>query len=293
MNLLLLAPVSLALAGMSAGWFVPRYLRPKLATQLLTGAIVVTTIAVLAALVQLAVGAASEVPPVADVLGWCRAIYHGEHGAAPIVGLLAVGGLALMATGAWHHHRKIRRELAVFAEVDGIELVDLDGPIAFAVPGDPGGVVLGTGLLEHLDGEQRCAVLAHENAHLALRHHRYVHTAGLCAAAVPLLRPLAAQVSFMTERWADEVAAEAVGSRQVLAATIARVALMPYGRVDAALLGFVEHRTVDRVDALLNPRRSPFLVAAGAALAVAAAVAIGSVVQLHHLVEFVAHICPV
>jgi hypothetical protein len=292
-NLLLLAPVSLALVGLAAGWFIPRYLKPKAATQLLTAAIVVTTIAIVSALVQVAAAGASEVPPVADVLGWCRAIYHGEHGAAPIVGLVAAGGLALIAGQGLRHHRKIRRELAVFEGVDGVELVDLDGPVAFAVPGEPGGVVLGTGLLEHLDGEQRCAVLAHENAHLALHHHRYVHAAELCAAGLPILRPLAAQVRFMTERWADEVAAEMIGSRQVLAMTIARVALMPPGIRSAATLGFGGRGTVDRVDALLNPRRSPFLIAAGSALAVVASVAIGSAIQIHHLVAFVTHICPV
>jgi hypothetical protein len=292
-NLLLLAPVSLALVGLAAGWFIPRYLKPKPATQLLTAAIVVTTIAIVSALIQVAAAGASEIPAVADLLGWCRAIYHGEHGAAPIVGLVAAGGLAFIVVGSWRHHRRICRELAVFAEVDGVEVVDLEGPVAFAVPGRPGGVVLGANLLAQLDGEERCAVLAHENAHLALHHHRYVHAAELCAAGLPILRPLAAQVRFMTERWADEVAAEVIGSRQVLAMTIARVALMPPGILAAAPLDFGGGGTLNRVDALLNPRRSPFLVAAGSALAVVAAVAIGSAVQLHHLVAFVAHICPV
>jgi Zn-dependent protease with chaperone function len=291
-NLLLLAPVSLALLGIGAGWFVPRYLKPKPATQLLTAAIVVTTIAIVSALVQVAAAGASEIPAVADVLGWCRAIYHGQHGAAPIVGLAAAGGLAFIVVGSWRHHRRIHRELAVFAEVDGVEVVDLEGPVAFAVPGDPGGVVLGAGLLAQLDGEERCAVLAHENAHLALHHHRYVHAAELCAAGLPVLRPLASQVRFMTERWADEVAAEMIGSRQVLATTIARVALMPPGVLTTAPLSFRGDGTVDRVDALLNPRRSPFLAAASSALAVVAAVAVGSAIQLHHLVAFVAHICP-
>ena len=292
MNLLILAPVSLALIGMAAGWFLPRYLRPKAAAQLLTVAILVTTAAIVAALVQVAAAGASEVPVVADVFGWCRALYHGQHGAAPIAGVAAAAGLVFMTAAAWRHHRRIRRELAVFAGVDGIELVDLDGPIAFAVPGSRGGIVLGTGLLEHLDGEQRCAVLAHENAHLALNHHRYVNAVELCAAAVPLLRPLASQVRFQTERWADEVAADTIGSRRVLAGAIARVALMP-ATPAMRTLGFRGTRTVERVDALLNPRSSPVLLAFGGAGAVLGVVAVGSAVQLHHLAEFVAHICPV
>ncbi len=292
MNLLILAPVSLALLGMAAGWFLPRYLRPKAAAQLLTAAILVTTAAIVAAFVQIAAAGASEVPVVADVFGWCRALYHGQHGAAPTVGVAAAAGLTFMVAAAWRHHRRIRRELAVFAEVDGIELVDLEGPIAFAVPGSRGGIVLGTGLLEHLDGEQRCAVLAHESAHLALNHHRYVNAVELCAAAVPFLRPLASQVRFQTERWADEVAADSIGSRQVLASTIARVALMPSPTPAMSTLGFRGTGTVERVDALLNPRTSPMLPAVGGAVTVLGAVAVGSVIQLHHLAEFVAHICP-
>lgn len=293
MNLLLLAPVTLALVGVAAGWFIPRHLKPKPATQLLTAAIVVTTIAIISALVQVAAAGASETPAVADVLGWCRALYDGQHGAGPIAGMVAAGGLGFIVVGSWRHHRRIRRELAIFAGVDGVEVVDLEGPVAFAVPGRPGGVVLGAGLLAQLDGEERCAVLAHENAHLALHHHRYVHAADLCAAGLPVLRPLATQVRFMTERWADEVAAEIIGSRQVLATTIARVALMPAGGLTTAALGFRGHGTVARVDALLNPRRSPFLVAVASAVGVVAAVAVGSAIQLHHLVAFVAHICPV
>jgi Zn-dependent protease with chaperone function len=293
MNLLIVAPVTLALLGMVAGWFLPRYLRPKAATQVLTAAVVVTTAAIVSALVQVAVAGASEVPVVADVFGWCRALYHGQHGAAPAVGLLAGAALGFMAVAGVRHRHRIRRDLAVFSGVDGVEVVALEGPIAFAVPGRRGGVVLGQGLLEHLDGEQRCAVLAHENAHLALHHHRYVNTVELCAAAVPALRPLASQVRFQTERWADEVAADRIGSRRVLAGTIARVALMPSGTFATGAQGFRTHRTVERVDALLNPRSPSAPVAVGGAAAVLGVVGFGSAMQLHHLAEFVAHICPV
>jgi hypothetical protein len=294
-NLPLLAPVSLALLGIGAGWFLPRYLRPKAATQLLTAAIVVTTVAIVAALLQVAAAGASEVPAVADLLGWCRALYSGQHGAAPGVGIGAAVILAGIGVGAGRHHRTIRRELATFAEVDGVEVVDLQGPVAFAVPGHPGGIVLGAGLLAELDGEERCAVLAHENAHLVLHHHRYVHTAELCAAGLPFLKPLASRVRYMTERWADEVAAETIGSRHLLASTIARVALMPPGPAISAPLWFGGggSGTLGRVDELLNPQSSPILIAAGSAAVVLLAVSLGSAVQLHHLVTFFAHICPI
>jgi len=280
----LVAPVAFALLGLAAGWFLPRLLAPKAATQVLTAAVLLTTAAVLAALVQVAV---------ADAVGWCRALYAGQHGAAPVAGALAGVALALIAVGVARRWCKVRRELAGFSHVDGVEVVDLGGPVAFAVPGDPGGVVLGAGLLEHLDGPARRAVLAHENAHLALNHHRYVRAAELCAAGIPILRPLAVQVRFLTERWADEVAADAIGSRRVLAATIARVALMPSDSLAPSALRFGGQRTVARVDALLHPTSSPLAAAVAGGAVVVAAVGAGSFLQLHHLATFFAHICPV
>jgi hypothetical protein len=292
MRPLVLAPVAIALVGLAAGWFLPASLSPRRATQVLTGCIALVTAAVAAALVQVSVAGASEIPVVADAVGWCRALYAGHHGATPMVGALATSALAGATTGAVRHLRRRRSEMRSFAAVDGIEVVDAPGPVAFAVPGRPGGVVLGADLLQSLDPPGRAAVLAHENAHLRHHHHRYVGVADVCAAALPPLRPLADQVRFMTERWADEVAAEHIGSRQVLAETIARVALMaPSGpRVG---LPFGGRRTLARVEALLEPPLRPATRAATCGVGVVLVVASGAGVQLHHLAEFFAHVCPI
>jgi hypothetical protein len=230
-NLAMLAPVLVALVGLAAGWFLPRFLSPRRATQTLTASVLLTSVALLAALVQVALAGASEVPLVADAVGWCRALYHGQHGASPVAGGVAAVLLVLALGGMARQWRRLRCEQAAFADIEGVEVVAAAGPVAFAVPGHPGGVVVGACLFEELSPDGRSAVLAHEIAHLEHRHHLYLRAAVVCGAGVPFLRPLVSQVRFMTERWADEVAADRIGSRRVLAETIAHVALMPGGAV--------------------------------------------------------------
>ncbi len=292
MNVVALVPVLAAIVGLAAGWFLPRYLSPMRATQVLTASIVVTAAAIVAALVQISIAGASEIPAVSDAVGWCRALYHGQHGASPLVGALAAVALGLVTAGVARQGRRVRRDRRAFADVDGLQLIDAEGPVAFAVPGRPGGVVLGNGLLRHLDRHERSAVLAHETAHLTLNHHRYVGAAELCAAGLPFLRPLARRVRFMTERWADEVAADRIGSRQLLARTIARVALMPHGSGPSIGLAFRGHNTISRVEALLDPRPQRWLTSLPLTCLVLGLVVLGSTLQVHHLAEFFAHICP-
>ncbi len=64
--------------------------------------------------------------------------------------------------------------------------------------------------------DKRRALLAHEQAHLDLGHHRYLRASEMTA-SFPLLGPLARAVRFSTERWADEEAASVVGDRRVVA----------------------------------------------------------------------------
>jgi Zn-dependent protease with chaperone function len=290
-RVVLVVPALAALVGITAGWFLPRFVSPQRSTQVLTAAILLTTVAFVAALTQLGLAGLSEIPAVADRIGWCRALYQGQHGASPGVGLLALACLTAIVIGLHRYRRQLRLERAEYAGVSGIEVVAADGPVAFAVPGRPGGVVVGDILMGELTAGGREALLAHEHAHLRHRHHLYVHTAEACAAGLPLLRPLASRVRYMTERWADEVAAEQIGSRRLLAATIARVALMPDHGVPRAL-SFRGNHTVARVQALVEPRTTSPLAATSAVVTVIAVVSTGSLVQIHHLAAFFAHICP-
>jgi len=68
-------------------------------------------------------------------------------------------------------------------------------------------------MLRALSGPERRVLLAHERAHAAWNHYLFTTAARLAAAANPLLRPLAAEVGYTVERWADERAASLTGDR--------------------------------------------------------------------------------
>jgi Zn-dependent protease with chaperone function len=293
MNLLLIAPLGLTVVGIAAGWFLPRFASPVLWVRVLTATTVIAAASVSAALLLVAATGASELPAVSDLVGWCEALTPGDHGAAPWIGFVAATAAGLATWRARRHLALRRDDRARFANVDGVHVIAAGGPVAFAVPGSPGGIVLGDQLLASLDATERRVVLAHEQAHLDFGHHRYIHIAEVCAAAFPFLAPLARQVRFGTERWADEAAADRVGSRRDVACAIARVALL--GQPDTAPLaglGFRGSGAGARVDALLRSSRPRLheLPFAAASVTVLPSLA-GSAVQVHHLAEFVAHAC--
>jgi Zn-dependent protease with chaperone function len=137
--------------------------------------------------------------------------------------LAAIGVAGVVATvrrvGALRAARRL-------AEHDGeLVVIRQDRPIAHAVPGRPGRIVVSTGMLTGLSPAERRALLAHERAHLSRSHHLFVAVVDILAAANPLLRPLRKVIRYTTERWADELAARAVGSRSVVARAVGKAAL--------------------------------------------------------------------
>ncbi|MFJ9823842.1 M48 family metalloprotease [Streptomyces sp. NPDC101160] len=122
-------------------------------------------------------------------------------------------------------------------------------------------VVVSTGMLAALGPAERRALFAHERAHLTGRHHRHLLAVELAARANPFLRPLRTAVSYTAERWADEEAAGAVGSRRTVARAIGRAALIAAPAPAAATLAHVSGGSTGggagpvprRVAALLGP----------------------------------------
>lgn len=99
-------------------------------------------------------------------------------------------------------------------------------PDACAIGGVTGSrIMITTGLVDCLDAAERAAVLAHEQAHLAGRHHWLRLVVACCAATDPLLRRLPQLVEAACERWADERAAQPAGQRTVLARALGKAAL--------------------------------------------------------------------
>jgi Zn-dependent protease with chaperone function len=159
---------------------------------------------------------------------------------------LGVAAVALAVTVAaalalWRYGRRVQRagrrsrEHAEVARIAGRALagtgavvLDDPRPAAYCVPGRPlartGPIVLTSGALAVLDTAQLAAVLAHERAHLAGRHHAIVTaTRGLTAAfpAVPLFTRGAAEVARLTEMSADDAAARRAGRGPLAAALLA------------------------------------------------------------------------
>jgi Zn-dependent protease with chaperone function len=148
---------------------------------------------------------------------------------------------------------------------------------------------VGQGLLDALAPAERRVVLAHERAHLTHHHHRYLQIAETMAAAFPFLAPIAGQVRYVTERWADEVAARTVGDRELVACTIMKAALS--ATPDALLPSAAGGHVTARVAALLDQRPTTRhrLWAGRASLASVAVTLAAASVQVHHLGVYISH----
>lgn len=182
-------------------------------------------------LLLFAMKAVAQVPAVGHVFGWSAAVVTADTAAEPWVPWLSVAllvGVAVSVTRRWRRHRDV---LALARSPHDGPLVVLDDPTAraFAVPGRPGYVVVTTGMRALLTDRQFDALLAHEHAHLAGRHHRLARLAGLAAAAHPALWWVARHVDYLVERAADEQAASDVGSRRTVAHAIGVAALATAG----------------------------------------------------------------
>lgn len=143
------------------------------------------------------------------------------------------------------------------ADADVAVLPD-DTAYAYALPGTPGRVVVSTGMLAGLAADEREALLAHERAHLAHRHHRHLLATQLAACVNPFLRPLQHAVAYSAERWADEESAQAVGDRRVTARAVARAALVSHWAPAPGFAAFAAPAATPgpvprRVAALLGP----------------------------------------
>jgi Zn-dependent protease with chaperone function len=212
---------------------------------------------VLAVLGLLARSVASGWPTFARTV--CESVTSGVcppavyRSAAYELGLAAVaflGGVTMIVLG-WRYGRSLRRtsvstrEHAEAARIvghrvgghqaaghragggDAAFVLDATRPAVYCVPGRPPTIVVTTGALAVLEPGQLTAVLAHERAHLAGRHHLLLAlTRSLAAVApfVPLFARGAVEVARLAEMLADDSAARrggAQGRRTLLTALLA------------------------------------------------------------------------
>jgi Zn-dependent protease with chaperone function len=221
-----------ALLGVCAPW-LGRRLPPGTAVRLLTVAMLGVALAtgfVLAVAGTLVLG---QIPLVAAEGRWSARALAAGLPVPPAVGSLAAVAVAGLLLAALRRTLLAGRDLVRAAracrelgpDVEGLVVIDDDEPEAYALPGSGGRVVVSTAMLRALPAAERRALLAHEAAHLADRHHLWVQAASVAAAANPLLRPAATAVATAVERWADEVAAAEVGDRALVARALARAGL--------------------------------------------------------------------
>jgi Zn-dependent protease with chaperone function len=238
-----------ALAAVGARPLAAR-LEPREATWLLTAATVVLAGCSTAALALLVASAAAQVPVLAAMGDYSQPVLHRGAPTSAVTGAVAAFVLTAAALAVAMTFRCRARALAESYRraarlPDDGAVVVVPGPAieAYALPGSPGRIVVSGRLLQSLDEAGRAALLAHERAHLAGRHHLFATVAYLAAAANPVLLPLARAVDYTVERWADEHAARVTGNRRLVAATIGQVAMLatPVHR-PAATLGIVAAR---------------------------------------------------
>lgn len=303
------------LAGAAARPLAER-LPPRTATWLLAGSAVVLAGASCAVLGLLAVAAAIQVPRI-DLAGGISQHAMSRTDPAPLplgvaAGALLAAAAAAAVRAAWRRtsaliaaHRQGRSLLPGAGQLPGaaeVIVVTSDAVDAYAVPGWPSRIVVTSGMLDALTQAERDVLVAHERAHASSCHYLFSAAARLAAAANPVLRPLAGAVEYSVERWADEQAAAAAGSRSLTARTIAKAALAvtatPLRRdVSPAVLGMLpipalsRHAGVvpRRVAALLAPPRRPrllLLIVAVALVAASGLSALDAAGELHGIIEF-------
>jgi Zn-dependent protease with chaperone function len=212
---------------------------------------------------------------------------YGTPGGATVAGLgLTLAGAVAARTvlTAMTHLRAAGQQALLHAETArivgrpepslGAVLVEHSEPVAYCVAGRHPTVILSTGALQALEPAQVSAVLAHERAHLAGRHHRLLALARigrLVLPFLPLMRDADAQVARLVEMHADDAAVRASDPRSLATALV----VLATGTSPTPALAASATDSVQRIHRLLRPAeplgpaRRQLLRATAASLALA------------------------
>jgi Zn-dependent protease with chaperone function len=190
---------------------------------------------------------------------------YGTPGGATVaaLGLILAGAVAARTVlTARTHLRAAGRQAMLHAETArlvgrsepslGAVLVEHSEPVAYCVAGRHPTVILSTGALQALEPAELSAVLAHERAHLAGRHHRLLALARigcLVLPFLPLMRDADAQVARLVEMHADDAAARTSDPRSLAAALV----VLATGASPGPALAASATDSVQRIQRLLRP----------------------------------------
>lgn len=180
-----------------------------------------------------------------------------------------IGGLAASARERARHIQTLSL-VARSCEHPGTVVLDHSTPAAYCLPGRRRRVVLTSAALGALDRPQLAAVLAHEQAHLAGRHHLVIGAAAALERAfprVPVFAHARIEVARLVEMAADDAAAAHHGRLPVAAAMVTVAA----GKAPMATLAAGGPGALERVRRLLAPARplSPAALLGGFGFALA------------------------
>ncbi|MEK6441840.1 M56 family metallopeptidase [Pseudonocardia sp. T1-2H] len=213
---------------------------PRLGAAAVLAAAWSVPVALILAGVTIALPASALSTDLGQLIGACLARLRAAYGTPGAAGVITAGQVLSVATAAriaWAAGRVARRRrrqgrrhqllvrLVGHRRPDLPAMVlDCPGAVAYSIAGRHPAVVVSSGAIDLLTEPQLGAVLAHENAHLLARHHRWQVTAALAAAAmpiVPMLREAPARVGRLLEMDADELAADHHEPRVLASALVA------------------------------------------------------------------------
>ena len=160
----------------------------------------------------------SDHTPLPGQLGSVALIVTAVVLSAMVIG--RVGRSVLVLRSRSHEHAHAARMIGRPTDRPDVVVVDAHRPAAYCVVGRPNAIVITTAALTSLNRPQLAAVLAHENAHIAGRHHQLLMVLrGLAASLprLPLFRSGADAVAELLEMCADDTAARRFGTRPLLA----------------------------------------------------------------------------
>jgi Zn-dependent protease with chaperone function len=167
--------------------------------------------------------------------------------------LTAVGQLRAAGRQALRHAHTAR--LAGHLEPAlGAVVVDHPQPSAYCVAGRCPTVIVTTSAMAALAPRQLDAVLAHERAHLAGRHHALTAAARIGRQVLPflpLLRDAETQIARLAELHADDAALRAATPQALATALV--VLATPAPATPAPALGAAATEAVQRIHRLLGP----------------------------------------
>lgn len=256
-----MTPLLLAVTAVALAWPVPRLVasqrwlrRTPVATVALWQSLAVA--AVLAALgAGLSLATHTVGRPSASLLGWLVA------GAAVGLSVLVAARLLLSGHRVGTELRTLRRrhreQLDLVAERDtsssGLRLLDSEVPVAYCLPQMRGSrIVVTSGVLRSLATDEVGAVLAHERAHLRVRHDLVLEAFVVLRRAFPRIgssRAALDEVGLLIEMAADRTAARVCG-RVVVARALAQLG---QGRSPEGALGAGGTGLPARVERLTDP----------------------------------------